>query len=185
MSTIITGHFDHIEQLQEAVRRLQAEGYTEDDYEAYFLNPPGQHGLYKLGGDAPSDEGSRDAGKGAAAGALMGGAAGLAIGSLAGPIGALAGSGVGAYIGAFAGALNKANAPHPEHASTDRPAEHAGGPMMAVNVDRPGSETTVVAIFTQANANCINRGTGEWVDGEWRDFDPRQPLHVVYQREPS
>jgi len=78
MSTIIAGHFD------QAVRGLAAQGFAESEYVVYFLNPPGQHDLTPIGGDAHSDEGAREAGKGAVAGATVGGAVGLAVGGAVG-----------------------------------------------------------------------------------------------------
>lgn len=190
MATIIVGHFDRIVQLQEAVRLLEEQGFSPPDYAAYYLNPPGQHGLYGLGGDAHHDHGSHDAGPGAATGALLGGAtgalaggaAGLAIGTIGGPIGALAGSSIGAYLGALAGALGRSTGPKASQASSEAPAEAPGGPMLAVLAERPGSEAAAVAIFGRALARRIDRANGDWVDGEWGNFDPREPVLTLLER---
>lgn len=184
MATIIAGHFDHVEHLEEAVRLLEGQGFAKDDYATFYLNPPGQHGLYSLGGDAPADQGAAGAGKGAAAGAAIGGGVGLAIGAIGGPIGALAGTGVGAYLGALAGALSQVDDPKPEAATLDRPAEPPGGPMLAIHCDAPGSEATAVAILGHSLARRIDRANGRWKDGSWTDFDPREPVLTLLKRDP-
>ena len=68
MTQIIAAHFNSVEELQAVVDTLPARGFGADDYATYFLNPPGQRGLYWLGGDAVSDEGASGAGRTAAAG---------------------------------------------------------------------------------------------------------------------
>jgi len=87
MSSIIVGHFEQAEQLEQARAAIAARDFATDEYSSYYLNPPGQHGLRRFGGDSASDEGASEAGKGAATTALIGGAAGLALGSIGGPIG--------------------------------------------------------------------------------------------------
>ncbi|MDX5410519.1 MAG: hypothetical protein LPJ94_09890 [Thauera sp.] len=182
MHIIIAGHFAHVEHLNEATAELDSRGFARENYAAYFLNPPGQHGLYVIGGDAQSDEGTRASGKTASAAAVAGGAAGAVVGSPAGPIGALAGAGVGAYLGAFIGALKGTRTPDPEHATRDHPAEPPGGPMLAVRVDNADTEAAVVDIFDRCQARQIDRTHGEWRDGSWLDFDPRKPIETLLSR---
>ncbi|CAL94406.1 hypothetical protein [Azoarcus olearius] len=184
MATIIAGHFDHVEHLNEAIRLLEGQGFGPGDYASFYLNPPGQHGLYMLGGDAAADQGSDGAGKGAAAGAAIGGGVGMVVGAIGGPIGALAGSGVGAYLGALAGALSQTTDPEPAAATKDVPAEPPGGPMLAIHVDQPGQEATAIAILGHSMARQIDRANGTWTDGTWTDFDPREPVVTLLKRQP-
>jgi hypothetical protein len=51
--------------------------------------------------------------------------------------------------------------------------------MIAVNVDRLGTESRAVAILRQHRARNVGRAEGEWRDGSWRDFDPRAPLATI------
>lgn len=185
MTTIIAGHFENVDQLQDAVGQLGRQGFAPSDFATYFLNPPGQRGLYWLGGDAPSDQGTTGAGKGAAVGGAVGGTAGLAVGSIGGPIGALAGAGVGAYVGSLIGALSRMHEPEPDKATVEHPAEPPGGPMIAINVDRPGAEAAAIGILGRCGAVQINRANGTWQAGEWTDYDPRQPIDVLLQRKPG
>lgn len=182
MTAIIAAHFAHVEHMHEATAQLRAQGFSRDEYATYFLNPPGQHGLYHLGGDADSDEGTKKAGKNATAGAVAGGAAGAIVGTLGGPMGMLAGAGAGAYLGALAGALRAADAPEPAKATTEAPAEPPGGPMVAVNVDKPGAEAAAVAILGRCHARQIDRANGEWQEGDWLDFDPREPIQTLLRQ---
>lgn len=184
MSRIIAGHFDDVENVEAAIQDLVSRGFRRGEYASYYLNPPGQHGLSPIGGDAASDEGAREAGKGAATGAAIGGAAGLAIGSIGGPPGALAGAGVGAYVGSLAGALRKTREPHAEAASPQHPAEPFAGPMVAVCVDRSGAEAAAVEALDGHGAREIHRAEGEWRDGEWVDYDPRVPAETVKKAAP-
>ncbi|MCK0508354.1 hypothetical protein [Aromatoleum anaerobium] len=181
MSSIIVGHFAQAEQLEQARAAIAARDFAADEYSSYYLNPPGQHGLLRFGGDSASDEGASEAGKGAATAALIGGAAGLAIGSVGGPIGALAGAGVGAYVGSLAGALGRTHSAHPEQASVEHPAEPPAGPVLCVRVDRPGSEAVAVSVLTDCGARQIERASGTWAEGDWQDYDPRRPVEILYR----
>lgn len=183
MSRIVVGHFQHAEQRDEALAALARAGFSPDEYGWFYLNPPGQHGLRMLGGDSASDEGASESGKGAGTAAAIGGAAGLAVGSLGGPIGALAGAGVGAYIGSLAGALGRTHHPHVHEGTVQHPVEPPAGPAISVCVDRPGSEQTAIEILKAANARQIERGNGIWADGEWQDYDPREPMDIVSRQD--
>ena len=185
MSTIVVGHFEHVEQRDSALAELSRQGFAADEFGPYYLNPPGQHGLRRFGGDVSSDEGASTAGKGAVKAAAIGGAAGLAIGSIAGPVGALAGAGVGAYVGSLAGALGETHEPHAENATIEHPVEPPAGPAISVCVDRPGSEASAAGVLRQFNARQIERASGLWADGEWQDYDPRKPTEILYKSVPG
>ncbi|HEX4326600.1 MAG TPA: hypothetical protein VH105_07255 [Burkholderiales bacterium] len=179
MSHIIAGRFDTTAQVAAVLTELDAAHLTRGEFASYYVNPPGQHGLYALGGDEFADAAARHAGGGAATGATIGGAAGLAIGGVAaavspeaGAVAALAVGSVGAYVGSFLGALNKL-----EDGSTlpETPAEAGAGPMVAICVDRPGTEQIARATLQRHGARAIERVDGRWEDGDWKDFDPRVP----------
>ncbi|MFN2646473.1 MAG: hypothetical protein ABR570_15925, partial [Burkholderiales bacterium] len=150
----------------------------------FYVGPPGQNARMPLGGDAPhSSEGSRHAGRGAALGALIGLVVGLAVGFIGAfdlgrptvPLAAL----LGALIGAFAGALVSMRGGRRSAASIEHPVESRGGRMVAVCVDRSGSERLAIEALRAHSARDVGATHGEWRDGSWRDFDPRQPLATV------
>lgn len=57
--------------------------------------------------------------------------------------------------------------------------EPAGGPMVAVCVDRPGSEAAAILILSRCGAREIERAQGEWRDGGWADYDPAGPREIL------
>ncbi|TEV55087.1 hypothetical protein E3D47_39530, partial [Burkholderia cepacia] len=78
MDTIIAGRFSTLEQAQHCAEQLRGHLVHRDDVKVFFLNPPGQHALFWLGGDAYADSAARPGGKGALAGVAIGAIAGLA-----------------------------------------------------------------------------------------------------------
>lgn len=183
MSRIVAGRFDRTLDADAALEALKREGFPRNEVDTFYVGPPGQHAMTRVGGDAPhSSEGSRRGGVGAAAGAAIG----LAVGLLAGLFGAVdlgaptvpLGALLGALVGTFAGALASMRAGRRRDASVEHPVEPQGGRLIAVCVDRPGSERTAVDILRAHNARDVGRAEGQWRDG-WRDFDPRNPLAAV------
>jgi hypothetical protein len=57
--------------------------------------------------------------------------------------------------------------------------EPAGGPMVAVCVDRPGTEAAAILILSRCGAWEIERAEGEWRDGGWQDYDPEGPREIL------
>jgi hypothetical protein len=53
------------------------------------------------------------------------------------------------------------------------------GRMIAICVDRAGSEDRAIALLRRHGASDLGRAPGQWRDGAWRDFDPRSPLATV------
>src|SRR6185503_404302 len=89
------------------------------------------------------------------------------------------GGGLGAYIGSFAGTMAKVRAGRYDAASVEHPLEPRGGRMIAINVDRAGTERRAIEVLRQHGARDVRRAEGRWSDGSWRDFDPRAPLATV------
>jgi hypothetical protein len=186
MARIICGIFDTTTDADAALEELKREGFQRSEVDAFYVSPPGQHAMTPVGGDSPhASEGSRTAGigagLGAAIGALVGGGAGW-IAASAGDIGLVLiplGAGLGAYIGSFAGSMSRVRAGTRSAASREHPVEPRGGRMIAVNVDRPGTEKRAIEILRRRGARDVRRAEGKWANGSWRDFDPRAPLATV------
>ena len=180
MSRIVAGRFDRSIDADAALDALKREGFSRQEVDAFYVSPPGQNAMTPLGGDAPhSSEGSRKAGMGAAVGIVVGLAVGLIIGSLIGAHAVLLACGLGALVGAFAGAMTSVRGGRRSVASVEHPVESRGGRMIAICVDRTGTEATAARILRASNAREVGRAEGVWRDGSWRDFDPRQPLAAV------
>src|SRR5262245_46782468 len=120
--TIIAGRFEEQEGAKAALHALADAGFPQHCRTCFFVNPPGQHDRYPVGGDQDESPGATEADQGALKGAVIGGAiglgAGLAATPLAGPAAAAAGLGVGAYVGSLTGALgNMGDRPEPPRKS--------------------------------------------------------------------
>jgi hypothetical protein len=86
---------------------------------------------------------------------------------------------LGALIGAFAGAMSTLRGGRRSEATREHPVEPLGGRMIAILVERPGTEARAIEILRRHGARNVSRAYGEWRDGSWRDFDPRAPLAAV------
>ena len=179
MSKIIAGRFDKTVDADAALEALRREGFAREEVDSFYVAPGGQHDLTPLGGDAHSSAGTRHAGVGAALGALAGGLLGMLIGFLVardyGAVVILFGAGLGAYVGSFLGAMRKSRGAARAEATLEHPSEPKAGRMIAVNVDRSGSDARAIKVLREYGARDIGRAEGSWRGG-WKDFDPRAPL---------
>jgi hypothetical protein len=184
MSMIVAGRFERSLDADAALTALSRDGFDQAEIDSFAVNPPGQHGLTPVGGDVHSDAGTLGAGTTAAIGAGLGLVVGAVIGSIASlHLGAPALyliAGLGALVGAFAGVMRKLHDPKPAEHSHEHPAmEMPAGRMIAVCVDRAGSEPRAIDVLRRHGARDVGRARGEWRDGAWRDFDPRSPLAAL------
>ena len=188
MADIIAARFETQAAADAAMAALRAAGVAAGDSTCFFLNPPGQHDQYPIGGDAHHDEGTKDAGAKAKAVAAAGSVAGLALGTATGAAlgepgftaaGAIAGAGIGGYVGALAGGLTGSRAGDPGQASPEEPVERRGGMMVAVHVGGAVADGEILRVLRAQGALDIERAHGEWRDGRWSDFDPtRRPQFI-------
>jgi hypothetical protein len=102
----------------------------------------------------------------------VGGLAAAAL-PVAGVAALLAGLGIGAYTGSLMGALSQTRDGDERAATREHPVEQPGGPRIAVNVERPGTEPVAVDLLERHGATEVSRAEGEWRDRTWRDYDPR------------
>lgn len=192
MATIIAARVETQQRAEELMAQLQARGIADDDMQAFYVNPPGQHGTYPIGGDMDEDTGTEQSSLGQASGVAAGAAAGLAAGAVAGavipplaPIIAVAMAGVGAHVGGMAGALASTRTSDQEKQETETKTPHhdavnmrRGGMTLAVRVD-PANEKSVIDLLAAAAVEDLERAQGEWQDGGWADFDPLKPPHKI------
>lgn len=196
MARIIAGHFQEQEQVTQVLEAFRDAGIATDRVSSFYLNPPGQHNLYSIGGDREDSPGAHETGTGVAAGAATGGAVGAAVGltgaPLFGPVGPAVGALVGAHIGGLIGSLSQMK----EKGETeDSTAEASGndnemhqrkaGMMLAVAIGGPDSgapdESEIVRMMQLFGGHDIEEAEGTIVEGNWEDFDPLsvpQPLGV-------
>ena len=179
MTTIIAGGFTTSDAAERAMQRLIAAGVNDDNLCSFRVNPPGEHEGLPTGGDRHESPGATEAGEGSVKGAAIGAVAGAAAGAVAstvlGPVAIAGGAGVGAYTGALVGALGSMD--KSTHRDEMRPAEN----LVAVNVDA-GDITAdrAIAIFEECGALQVERAQGTWSHGEWSDFNPITPPHLIH-----
>ena len=192
MATIIAGRVTTQQRADELMAQLQSRGIAADDMQAFYVNPPGQHAAHPIGGDMDADTGTEESNIGQASGVAAGAAAGLAAGAVAGaaipplaPIIAVAMAGVGAHVGGMAGALASTRTGPQEQEVTEKSTAHPaavdmrrGGMTLAVRVD-PQNEKAVIDLLATAAIEDLERAQGEWLDGEWVDFDPLAPPQKI------
>lgn len=171
MSTIIAGHFEQQSQVEHVTAALIQAGFSEDHISSFYLNPPGQHDLYPIGGDRDASPGAEKSDEGAATGMTAGGAIGVAAGIASapflGPVGVATGALVGAHIGSLVGTLSNMK----DAEETERPARKAGM-MVAVCLPASDKEASAIEVLRAQGAASIERANGTIVNGNWDDFDP-------------
>jgi len=175
MSTIIAGRFELQTQIQTAISDLRGAGFSQDEIASFYVNPPGQHDVYPIGGDYEKSPGAETTDKGAAEGALAGAAAGFVTLPVTGPLGPL----VGAYIGALIGGLAETNEVEETNAADGTPAERQSGLMVAVAADDPERQGIAAATLHVAGAANIEVADGTIENGDWTDFDPLLPPKLL------
>ncbi len=182
MSNIIAGRFDQQTLAEQARDEILRAGFSEDKVTTFYVNPPGQHDLYRIGGDedesAGAEHSERGLAKGGITGGMVGGALGAATFPIFGPVGPLAGAFVGAHLGNLAGSLN-------EMADDGQAAEDHGlpyrraGMMLAVRADNPEDENRAITLLRSLHAQDIERAEGTIANGDWEDFDPLTPPALI------
>ncbi|TMH08359.1 MAG: glycine zipper family protein [Betaproteobacteria bacterium] len=196
MTPIIAGRFETQTEAEHSVNALKREGFTEQDITMFYVNPPGQHGTFPIGGDREASPGATQAHGGAIQGAAVGTAVGLGVGMavtpLAGPAAAIVGASAGAYAGSLVGALGSMEEkpardeiePEAESISPQPVAElvkpvRAAGMMVAIRAPEFARRVAAANALRAAGARDIERADGTWHDGQWIDFDPlKSPLLV-------
>ena len=188
MAKIIAGRFETQAEADRALEALKGSGLETHEYGSFYMGPPGQHAIQPMGGDsAHHSEGTREAGKTGLAGGAIGGVTGLALGTAVAAatepgftaVAAAAGAGIGAYAGSLAGGLAGSRQSDPAKATLDEPAEREAGILVAVCVDRDGTEDRAIQTLRAQGARDVERAQGEWRDGAWADFDPRRTPQLV------
>ncbi len=195
MGTIVAARFQEQSQIDSAIAALAGTGIPLDQMSNFYVNPPGQHDMYPIGGDRDESPGAHNSAEGVAKGAATGGALGAAAGltgvAVFGPIGPAVGALVGAHIGGLMGGLSEMKEKGETEKSTeDSPghqnvlAQRKSGMLLAVGLgDRQvqivnssdARRDEVVRVFKRFGGEDIELADGIIVEGDWQDFDPIKP----------
>ncbi|OGB24590.1 MAG: hypothetical protein A3I66_13975 [Burkholderiales bacterium RIFCSPLOWO2_02_FULL_57_36] len=182
MTTIIAGRFEQQARAHEVVSEMVRKGFSAAQISSFYVNPPGQHNQYAIGGDRDKSPGAKESPVGSAAGMATGGTVGAAIGAatapVSGPLGAVTGAFVGGHIGSLVGALNKMDDNGKAVEENKVPIRQAGM-VVAVSVPEPANEGQAIEVLRTLGAEDIERTEGTIVDGDWKDFDPISPPALI------
>lgn len=192
MTPIIAGRFEQEAQAGQAVAALRKQGFAAEDITSFYLNPPGQHAMFPVGGEQDASHGATEAHSGALKGAAIGGAVGLGVGvaaaPLVGPMDAPAAAGAGAYVGSLAGALGdmgesgtaaKVAGGQPSATGEGVPQDRPSGFMVAARAPEYARRVIAVNVLQAMGAHDVERADGTWQMGKWVDYDPLQAPKLV------
>lgn len=146
MSTIIAGRLQLQEQVEEAIQQLRQAGFVPEKITSFYVNPPGQHAVYPIGGDRFNSPGSEEIEQG------------MQFGEKATAV-------TEAIIGSQVTG-KKEGSEHTHHRALRK-----AGMLVAVQLAEQ-DPIQVANLFKKLGADDIEQTEGEIVDGEWRDFDP-------------
>ncbi|HYD94795.1 MAG TPA: hypothetical protein VEC01_05675 [Noviherbaspirillum sp.] len=183
MSVIIAGRFEQQSQVEDSIEELVRAGFDRAQIVYFYVNPPGQHDLYPIGGDHATSAGAHASDKGVATGAAAGAAVGIAATPFLGPVGTVAGGLLGAHVGGLVGGLSEMKdkgetGDDAEDADNAVPLRHAGM-LLAVAVGDREYEDRAVHVLRSLGAADIERSEGTIADGDWTDFDPTSTPQLV------
>jgi len=184
MSTIIAGHFQLQNEVEQARRALVDAGFPTERISKFYLSQPGQHDLTPIGGDHQHSPGAKESPKGlaegASAGAAIGVAAGAATSPVTGPIGPIVGGLLGAHVGSLFSFSKMKEAGEAEEGGHAPLENRPTGMLVAVAFDDPGQEQQAVDVLRRLGADHIERAQGNIVDGDWADFDPSSRPQIIH-----
>jgi hypothetical protein len=179
MALIVAGQFPNFEQANKVAGQLRSHEIATEDISVFYLNPPGQHDQFPIGGDEYADPGARPGSRGAWTGTALGAIVGIVIGFILYGVAwrywlvpvlcAL----VGGYAGSLVGAVNKMRGRREQTKERNDPRD--AGVMIATRVDNEAAADAVARVLRDRGAGSVERADGMWKNGQWQDFDPRIP----------
>lgn len=164
MATIIAARLQLQSQAEDAVEQLIHAGFAAEKVTSFYVNTPGQHALYPIGGDRYQSPGIDEIGT-----------------EFSEALVEVTETLIGVNV------HEDTHEKKPDAASNDKktrsecvvsdpdsdiPTLRNAGMLVAVELAEPADQEKVTALFRQLGAEKIEKAEGEIVDGEWRDFDP-------------
>jgi len=184
MSIIIAGHFQLQDEVEQARRALVDAGFASERISGFYLSQPGQHDMTPIGGDNLHSPGAKESPEGvvqgAGAGAAVGAVAGAATAPVTGPLGPIIGGLVGAHVGSLFSFSKMKDAGEKEEGGRAPLENRPAGMLVAVAFDDPDLEGKAVDLLRRLGAHHLERAQGNIVDGDWADFDPTSPPHIIH-----
>jgi len=183
MSTIIAGHFQLQDEVEQARRALVDAGFANERISGFYLSQPGQHDMTPIGGDNLHSPGAKETPVGVVQGGATGGAVGAILGAatapVTGPAGPIVGGLVGAHVGSLFSFSKMKDAGEKEEGGRAPVENRPAGMLVAVAFDDAGREQDAVALLRRLGAHHIERAQGNIVEGDWADFDPSSIPDII------
>jgi hypothetical protein len=151
MATIIASRFQLKEQAELVIEQLIQVGFDADKITSFYVNPPGQHAVYPIGGDRYQSPGVPVFGHRAENVSL-----GVTV--------------VETVIGTEpVKDMSIEGKPGDQHETA--PLRRAGM-LVAVELDDRNFQDRAVTFLEKLGAEDIEKSEGKIIEGEWLDFDP-------------
>jgi len=151
MATIIASRFQLKEQAELVIEQLIQVGFEAGKITSFYVNPPGQHAVYPIGGDRYQSPGVPVFGN-----AAENGTTGAAV--------------VETVIGT--GTVGDIHVAHNADPQNDMAPLRRAGMLVAVELDDRSFQDRAVTFLEKLGAEDIEQMEGKIVGGEWLDFDP-------------
>lgn len=184
MAQIIAGYLQLQEDAEQARAALRAAGFPEERISAFYVNQPGQHDVYPIGGDREESPGAKETPEGVSKGMAAGGAIGAAIGAVTAVVTGPAGPVVGALVGAHVGSLYSLNSMkgrgEAEEGGENQERVRRAGMLVAVALADESERAGAIAALRGVGAERIEQAEGTISGGDWSDFDPLAPPQPVH-----
>ena len=176
MSTIVAGHFQIQDQVEQARIELVRAGFQPDQISSFYLSQPGQHDATPIGGDNLISPGAKETPEGVVEGWATGGAVGAAVGlataPLTGPAGPIIGGLVGAHVGSLFSLTKMKDAGEGEAGGAENQyVQRHAGMIIAVAFEKEEDEQRALEVLQRLGADQIERARGRIQNGDWTDFD--------------
>ncbi|QYF93809.1 hypothetical protein KY495_00780 [Massilia sp. PAMC28688] len=177
MSTIVAGHFQLQDQVEQARIELMRAGFAEDQISSFYLSQPGQHDATPIGGDNITSPGAKESPEGVVEGLATGGAVGAAVGLATSPFTGPAGPVIGGLVGAHVGSLfsfskMKEAGEEEEGGVKNEFVQRHAGMIVAVAFEQEADEQRALEVLQRLGSDQIERARGTIRNGDWTDFDP-------------
>ncbi len=159
MATIIAARLQLQNHAEEVIYQLIQAGFAPEKITSFYVNPPGQHAAYPIGGDHYQSPKLSDDDKETS---------------------------VTSTTEALIGVSSHKRADSLDHTGTDgTPHTHlrqyrSAGMLVAVELSDLSAQDQTIAMLRQLGANNIEEAQGEITDGSWADFDPlSEPVYLI------
>lgn len=163
MAYIIAASVQLQDQAENVIKQLINAGFAPDKVTSFYVNPPGQHALYPIGGDrykSPDEEGNEGTST-----TLEAAAANVAEAVM------------GIMENKDSSVNNQTSQPaiKPDASESEcgkTQSLRSAGMLVAVELADSTHQDKAVSVLVGLGANNIESAEGEIIDGEWHNFDP-------------